>query len=264
MRLSPKDFDAFQRAVLALHECRDLETFRHALPEILLSIIPVDHFFLQEVKFSPATGRGKIVGTIDPSGQVTPEMEHFSEEALLDHPFPKYFVRTGDWSALLLSDFQTVHQFRRTDIYQRFYHEVRVDRLLGMPTDFGPNTVGGICLANQRGNFSERDRLILNLLRPHIELAHRNAAWRARGAVDDPQPANWKLTPRESEIARWLAAGKTNREIAIILKANVRTVEKHVEKILEKLCVENRTSAAAILLTNDGQPSLGIGCGARI
>jgi DNA-binding CsgD family transcriptional regulator len=253
MRLSPKDFDLFQRAVLELHECRDLPTFRRALPGILLDLIPVDHFFLQEVKFSPTQARARVVGVIDPSGQVTPAMTQFSEATMLDHPFPNHFVRTGDWSALILSDFLTIHQFRRTEVYQGFYKRVRVERLLGMPANFGPRTVGGISLGNKGRDFTERDRLMLNLLRPHIELAHRNAtrwtAWkkRARGL-----PLVRGLTPREAEIADWLATGKTNPEIAIILSANVRTVEKHVEKILEKLGVENRATAAVMLSNGNG------------
>ncbi len=53
------------------------------------------------------------------------------------------------------------------------------------------------------------------------------------------------LTPREVEVLFWLSEGKTNAEIGIILSSARRTVEKHVEHILEKLQVENR--AAAIL-----------------
>ena len=38
--------------------------------------------------------------------------------------------------------------------------------------------------------------------------------------------------------------GKTNEEIGIILQVSARTVEKHLEHILAKLGVENRTAAA--------------------
>ena len=63
------------------------------------------------------------------------------------------------------------------------------------------------------------------------------------------------LTPREREIASWVAKGKTNPEIAIILQANRRTVEKHMERILEKLGVENRV-AAAVLIAGAARESL--------
>jgi DNA-binding CsgD family transcriptional regulator len=56
------------------------------------------------------------------------------------------------------------------------------------------------------------------------------------------------LRRREAEVLSWIAQGKTNREIARIIGASTRTIEKHVEKILEKLSVETRTAAAAIAL----------------
>lgn len=52
------------------------------------------------------------------------------------------------------------------------------------------------------------------------------------------------LTPREGEILRWVAAGKTDRQIATIVGASYRTVQKHLEHIYVKLGVENRTAAA--------------------
>jgi DNA-binding NarL/FixJ family response regulator len=54
------------------------------------------------------------------------------------------------------------------------------------------------------------------------------------------------LTARETEVLTWIAQGKTNREIGIILNACTGTICKHVERILCKLRVKNRTSAAAI------------------
>ena len=52
------------------------------------------------------------------------------------------------------------------------------------------------------------------------------------------------LTPREAEVLFWIAQGKTNAEIGLILEAAAATVKKHVERILEKLEVENRQSAS--------------------
>ena len=56
------------------------------------------------------------------------------------------------------------------------------------------------------------------------------------------------LTAREMEVLTWIAQGKTNYEIGVILSACTGTICKHVERILRKLCVENRTAAAAIAL----------------
>jgi DNA-binding NarL/FixJ family response regulator len=50
------------------------------------------------------------------------------------------------------------------------------------------------------------------------------------------------LTPRQAEVTYWVAQGKTNPEIGLILGASSRTIDKHMERILERLGVENRAS----------------------
>ncbi|MEB3754579.1 response regulator transcription factor [Acinetobacter sp. MD2(2019)] len=56
-----------------------------------------------------------------------------------------------------------------------------------------------------------------------------------------------QLTQREAEVSHWLILGKTNKDIAEILELSPRTVNKHLEHIFEKLCVENRTAAVAYI-----------------
>jgi DNA-binding response OmpR family regulator/DNA-binding CsgD family transcriptional regulator len=59
------------------------------------------------------------------------------------------------------------------------------------------------------------------------------------------------LTQREAEVLSWIARGKSNRDIAAILSLSPRTVDKHLEIIFNKLQVENRTAAAALILRAD-------------
>lgn len=51
------------------------------------------------------------------------------------------------------------------------------------------------------------------------------------------------LTPREAEVLSWVAQGKTNREIGMILGSSARTVQKHLEHVFQKIGVESRTAA---------------------
>ena len=53
------------------------------------------------------------------------------------------------------------------------------------------------------------------------------------------------LSRRETEVLAWVTEGKRNGEIATILGASSRTIDKHVEHILRKLGVESRTAAAS-------------------
>jgi DNA-binding NarL/FixJ family response regulator len=62
------------------------------------------------------------------------------------------------------------------------------------------------------------------------------------GAVA-PSPLS-PLTRRELEVLQLLAQGKTNREIGVQLVVSPGTVKVHVERILAKLNVADRTQAA--------------------
>ncbi len=57
------------------------------------------------------------------------------------------------------------------------------------------------------------------------------------------------LTAREAEVLYWMAEGKTNPEIAIILDASLNTVKKHANNLFAKLGVETRTGAARLALS---------------
>ena len=57
--------------------------------------------------------------------------------------------------------------------------------------------------------------------------------------------ASQGITPREHEVLRLLATGKTNREIATMLIISEKTVERHISNIFTKLGVSNRAAATA-------------------
>lgn len=63
------------------------------------------------------------------------------------------------------------------------------------------------------------------------------------------------LTQRESEVLRWVAEGKSNPEIGIILDLSPRTVSKHLENIFQKLGVESRTAALLYVVETLGKTS---------
>jgi DNA-binding NarL/FixJ family response regulator len=56
-----------------------------------------------------------------------------------------------------------------------------------------------------------------------------------RGQFPQSDPVRARITPRESEIVRLLAQGRTNKEVATLLGITVRTVETHRSKIMLKL-----------------------------
>lgn len=70
---------------------------------------------------------------------------------------------------------------------------------------------------------------------------------RVTGALATPRLAadiEVPLTQRESEVLRQLALGLTNKEIALALKISYETVKEHVQHVLRKVGVSDRTQAA--------------------
>jgi DNA-binding NarL/FixJ family response regulator len=63
-------------------------------------------------------------------------------------------------------------------------------------------------------------------------------------AKERPAARGDDLTPRELEVLRLVAEGKTNAEIAQNLFVSVGTVKVHVERIIDKLGASDRTQAA--------------------
>ncbi|RYF30097.1 MAG: LuxR family transcriptional regulator, partial [Cytophagaceae bacterium] len=58
------------------------------------------------------------------------------------------------------------------------------------------------------------------------------------------KPQSVVLSPREIEVLRWTAEGKTASEIASILDVSERTVNFHVNSVVVKLDANNKTNAA--------------------
>ena len=63
------------------------------------------------------------------------------------------------------------------------------------------------------------------------------------GSGSDKSSGQSVLTVREQDILKWIYVGKSNFEIGAILKISPLTVKNHVQKILRKLNVVNRTQA---------------------
>lgn len=74
-----------------------------------------------------------------------------------------------------------------------------------------------------------------------------NAALREPQASPRKDEAIALLTAREKEVLDLVAEGQTNKEIARVLTVSPATVKAHVERILAKLGVADRTQAAVLV-----------------
>ncbi len=117
---------------------------------------------------------------------------------------------------------------------------------------FGHQLYGSSDWQARREEYERRARIDLGA--PAYEMAHRHGASLNRGevlryALHRVRPARLPatvsvLTPRELEVARHVARGASNREIADALVLSPRTVEGHIGRILTKLDFTSRIQLA--------------------
>ena len=160
-----------------------------------------------------------------------------------DSRFCSYPSRTGDLRSIIkVTDFYSTRQRHSTAMYTDYERPLGLEHHLMLclpeapPQTAGPKRHVRLCLSRGPGlDFSERDRAVLTLLRPHLYQAFL-AAERRRNPVP-------RLTPRQWELLRLLAAGHTNAQIARRLGISEGTVRTHLENIYERLDVSSRTAA---------------------
>jgi transcriptional regulator EpsA len=94
------------------------------------------------------------------------------------------------------------------------------------------------------GSVSARQAYLAQLLAPGLHAAWiRTQLAKRSEAGGDKAAGGSVLTVREQDILKWIYLGKSNFEIGAILKISPLTVKNHVQKILRKLNVVNRTQA---------------------
>lgn len=165
-----------------------------------------------------------------------------------------YPDRTGDLRSIVkISDFYSARQWHsvgtRCGINRPMGFEH--DLMLSLPAPPGPVTGPGrtmrLYLFRGRGpDFSVRDRALLTLLRPHLHQAYLDAERRRH-----PLP---RLTPRQNDLLRLLAAGHTNSQIARRLGISEGTVRTHLQNIYERLHVSSRTAAVTRAFPHSALP----------
>jgi DNA-binding CsgD family transcriptional regulator len=163
--------------------------------------------------------------------------EHYWDCELCSYP-----DRTGDLRSIIeIGDFYSTRQWHaigRCAIYQPmgFDHALMLTLPAGPGSADGPGRTLRLYFFRGPGaDFSERDRARLTLLRPHLHEAYLDAERRR-----NPVP---RLTARQQELLRLVAAGNTNSQIARRLFISEGTVRTHLENIYRKLNVSSRAAA---------------------
>jgi DNA-binding CsgD family transcriptional regulator len=234
VRLREQDFRAALDALGAMSEAaRDVASFAAAGVERLPALVASEFTTLSVCNL--VNGRRQVYGM--PAGALSADDRAAFDRHFHNHPLVRYHGHEGGRRTQRISDCLPFERFRRSALYNDYYRRIRIDNAMALPVYVGNGLLVSFVFNRTRRDFSERERLLLDLVGARITRLYS----RVRGLGT--------LTAREAEILRWLAAGKSDGQIGAILGTSPRTVQKHLQHLYEKLGVENRTAAAARLLS---------------
>lgn len=172
-RLTQRELQTFLALVRDCYRLRDRESFVTHLLHELPRLIPAEIATYSQISLDQ--GRLLDATRVEPSHVEFSGCRKIFERLLGEHPVFAYRQRTRDGHALKLSDFLTQRQFLRLGLYCDFFHPLGVEYEMTATLVFSPSVRITISLDRGGRDFSERERLLLNLLRPHLVQAYINA-----------------------------------------------------------------------------------------
>jgi len=131
--------------------------------------------------------------------------------------------------------------------HRDFYRLARVDYQLIVSAPAPRGGMISVVLNRHRRDFSDQQREVIDLLRPHLRQAAAIAALLSQPVPYTPRHADGRplLTPQQTRILQLVAAGSSDRSVARVLGLSVRTVQAHLQHIYRTLGVTSRTEALA-------------------
>jgi DNA-binding CsgD family transcriptional regulator len=152
-------------------------------------------------------------------------------------------ARAFTWDKL---EKQTVYTPKQTR-FMRLAEEAGLNNGVGIPIRGRASTIAGVGLASaERADATHPHLDILNAFCTQFYVAFKRL--NALATPENGEPAH--LSPREREVLTWMATGKTDDEIGMILSISRNTVDSHVRHIFLKLNACNRVTAVVTGLMN--------------
>ena len=178
-----------------------------------------------------------VVGS--PEGAISAGDRASFDRHFADHPLVRYHAGTPGGGTHRITDSLPAARFRESALYNDYYRHIGIDHAVAMPLFVDRGLLVSFVLNRSRLDFSDRECALLDLVQVPLAGLYRNLLRREKDRAFAALP----VTPREREVLSWLAAGKTDKDIAVIVGVSPRTVQKHLQHIYEKLGVETRTAA---------------------
>ena len=202
-----------------------------------------------------ASGRRQVIGL--PAAAIGAAARAAFDRHFRAHPMVRYHADDRGAHVHRISDSIAFEDFRNTPLFDEYYRAIGIDHAVALPVQVDDEWLVSFVFNRRGRDFSAREVARLEqvrdvasrLFRRTRALERARASWADELAAAAPAlrrpPA---LSGREHEVLRWVAAGKTDRDIAANLAISHRTVHKHLQAAYAKLGVETRTAAVMRLV----------------
>jgi DNA-binding CsgD family transcriptional regulator len=210
---------------------------------LVSSLVPAE-----SCSYNHLVGPVAVAWRIEPADALDfPDADQLFRQHLHEHPLLRYFEETGDLAARRISDVASDRQFRALSLYHEFYRPAQVDYQLVVSVPAPHGGMISVALNRYGQDFSDQQRDVVDLLRPHLAQASAIASLLSEPVPDPPRDTHGRplLTPRQTRILQLVAAGNSDRAVARTLGVSVRTVHTHLQHIYRALGVRSRTEALA-------------------
>lgn len=180
-----------------------------------------------------------------------PRWQQYPQASFFDHPTFRYASIPAPPHAIRLTDhFPNQAAFEATQYFIEILKPLGLKYEVALLLDTPLGQRLGISVSRAQEDYSDAEVELFTRLGAHLQRAFHHAQTLAQLRGGQGRAAAWRdvtLTPRESEILRWVATGRTNSAIAALLGVGPATVKTHLEHIFQKLGVSNRAAAVAAL-----------------
>jgi DNA-binding CsgD family transcriptional regulator len=224
----------------------ELDELSHGLVRGLREAVPSEFCAIHEL---PAD-LPRTVSLTDPP--TTPAAHRAFARYASQNPIADYFSRTHDGRATRFSDLITRRELHQLDLYREVYKPLAVEYQIAFTLSSGAERILGVALSRCKRDFTTTERDLLNLARPYLIQAYRNALahtdlMRASGTnVNIAALRLLGLTERQAEVLRLIAMGYSSERAASALGIRIRTMEKHLEHCYRALKVNSRSEASRV------------------
>jgi DNA-binding CsgD family transcriptional regulator len=167
-RLTHADLEKVLGVVQNVSEARTRDEFSRVAVTELAGLVPSDALALNEV--DPSTGRISYIAEPE-SYAAPPELDARLVELADEHPLMRYYTVSGDGSAKRISDFWTEEEYHASSVYQQVYRHMGVEYQMALALPAQQPVLVAMVAVRSAKDFSERDRDVLNAIRPHLAQA---------------------------------------------------------------------------------------------